>query len=75
VSPSHKLLALPCILSHHSQSIGSTEKNPDSVVSGFRARRARGVAFQCFPQFSIALPIEQLLLSVTIKPGLVAISF
>jgi hypothetical protein len=61
--------------SNRSQSIGSTWENPVSVVSGFGARRARSVAFQCFPQFSIALSIEQLLLSVTIKPGLVTVSF
>jgi hypothetical protein len=51
-----------------------TKDNPVSVVSGFGARHARSAAFQHLPQFSIALPIEQLLLSLTIKPGLVAIS-
>jgi hypothetical protein len=50
-------------------------ENPVSVVSGFGARRAHSVAFQCFQQFSIALSIEQLLLSLTIKPGLVPVSF
>jgi hypothetical protein len=60
---------------NRSQSIGSTKKNPVSVVSGFGARRASSVAFQCFPQFSIPLPIEQLLLSITIKPALVPVSF
>jgi hypothetical protein len=58
-----------------SRPIGLTRDNPVSVVSGFGVRRARCVAFERFPQFSIALPIEQLLLSFAIKPGLVAISF
>jgi len=75
VWPSHKLLALHVFFLHCSRPIDSTKDNPVSVVSGFCARRARSVAFQCFPQFSIALPIEQLLLSLTIKPGLVAVSF
>jgi hypothetical protein len=68
---------LPCheFFPNRSRLIGSTKDNPVSVVSGFGARRARSVAFQCFPQFTIALPIEQLLLSLTIKPGLVAVSF
>ena len=34
-----------------SRSIGSTKDDPVSVVSGFSARRARSVAFQCFQQF------------------------
>jgi hypothetical protein len=61
--------------SRRSQSIGSTKENPVLVVPEFGARRDCSVAFQRFQQFSIALPIEQLLLSFTIKPGLVAVSF
>jgi hypothetical protein len=49
-------------------------ENPVSVVSGFGARRARSVAFQCFQQFSIALPIEhfffRLRLNLALSPFL-----
>ncbi|HEY6400240.1 MAG TPA: hypothetical protein VI479_02445, partial [Blastocatellia bacterium] len=42
-----------------------TMDNSVSVVLRFGARHARGPAFQCFPQFSIALPIEQIQIEIT----------